>query len=77
MFQVRTALARMKLRMEQESSKSRLASLEERLNVAEQRWDHSKAGSMEEGELVTQETSWGKSETKPEKARDLLQFFFL
>lgn len=34
---------RMKLRMEQESSKSQLASLEERLNVAEQRWDHSKA----------------------------------
>lgn len=33
----------MKLRMEQESSKSQLASLEERLNVAEQRWDHSKA----------------------------------
>lgn len=74
MFQVRTALARMKLRMEQESSKSQLASLEERLNVAEQRWDHSKAGSMEEGELAT---SWGKSETKPEKARDLLQIFFL
>lgn len=73
MFQVRTALARMKLRMEQESSKSQLASLEERLNVAEQRWDHSKAGSMEEGELAT---SWGKSEIKPEKARDLLQIFF-
>lgn len=73
MFQVRTALARMKLQMEQESSKSQLASLEERINVAEQRWDHSKAGSMEEGELAT---SWGKSETKPEKARDLLQIFF-